>query len=149
MAHAERMAELRAPFGGTKRCSRPARGRGWGARVGQPPKICGMARHALSTALALALHLCVSEAKRPHLVFILADDLGWHSVGFREPSLLTPALDALRASGVELSSYYTYKYCSPTRSSLQSGRLPIHVNVLNADMSSYNPQDPVSGFAGM
>ena len=42
-----------------------------------------------------------------------------------------------------------HKYCSPTRSSLQSGRLPIHVNVLNADMSSYNPHDPVSGFAGV
>lgn len=42
-----------------------------------------------------------------------------------------------------------HKYCSPTRSSLQSGRLPVHVNILNADMSSWNPADPVSGFAGV
>ena len=43
----------------------------------------------------------------------------------------------------------SHRYCSPTRSSLQSGRLPINVNVLNADMSSWNPADPVSGFAGI
>ena len=61
----------------------------------------------LSALLALALLLCtLSNAKQPHLVFIHADDFGWHSVGFREPSLLTPALDDLRANGVELSSYY-------------------------------------------
>ena len=42
-----------------------------------------------------------------------------------------------------------HKYCSPTRSSIQSGRLPYHVNVLNDDMSIWNPQDPVAGFAGI
>jgi arylsulfatase I/J len=42
-----------------------------------------------------------------------------------------------------------HKYCSPTRSSIQSGRLPYHVNVLNDDMGIWNPQDPVSGFAGV
>ena len=41
------------------------------------------------------------------------------------------------------------KYCSPTRSSYQTGRFPIHVNVLNLDMSVHNPADPVSGFAGV
>ena len=67
--------------------------------------------------------------------------------GFNET--VTPNIDALVASGTALTQQYVHKYCSPTRSSLQSGRLPIHVNVLNADMSSYNPNDPVSGFAGV
>ena len=39
--------------------------------------------------------------------------------------------------------------CSPSRSSYQSGRLPIHVNVVNLDMSFANASDPVSGFAGV
>ena len=39
--------------------------------------------------------------------------------------------------------------CSPTRSSVQSGRLPIHVNVVNADMNVVNPNDTVVGFAGI
>jgi arylsulfatase A-like enzyme len=41
-----------------------------------------------------------------------------------------------------------YQYCSPSRSSLQSGRNPIHVNVLNADMAVHNPNDTVSGCVG-
>ena len=41
------------------------------------------------------------------------------------------------------------KYCSPTRTAIQSGRNPYHVNPLNADPDIYNPADPVSGMASM
>lgn len=39
--------------------------------------------------------------------------------------------DELAADGVVLERYYAYKFCSPTRSSFLSGRLPIHVNTEN------------------
>ena len=39
--------------------------------------------------------------------------------------------------------------CSPSRSSLMSARLPIHVNDLNIEPDCYNPKDPVSGFSGI
>ena len=42
-----------------------------------------------------------------------------------------------------------YKYCSPTRSALQSGRNPYHVNPLNAAPVIANLSDPVSGFAAI
>ena len=41
------------------------------------------------------------------------------------------------------------KYCSPTRTAIQSGRNPYHVNPLNAAPEIYNPADPVSGMAAM
>jgi arylsulfatase A-like enzyme len=44
---------------------------------------------------------------------------------------------------------YVYKYCSPTRSALQSGRNPIHVNAVNAGSAVFNPGDPVSGMQGI
>lgn len=44
---------------------------------------------------------------------------------------------------------YVYKFCSPTRSSLQSGRLPVHVNDQNLPPTMHNPNDPVSGFAAI
>ena len=44
---------------------------------------------------------------------------------------------------------YAFKFCSPSRSSLQSGRLPVHVNDLNAEPEIYNPKDRVSGFQGI
>jgi len=58
-------------------------------------------------------------------------------------------MDALVASGILLNNYYVHKYCSPSRSSYQSGRFPYHVNVQNLDMDVANPDDPVSGFAGI
>ena len=57
--------------------------------------------------------------------------------------------DELVASGIELDRAYAYKCCSPTRSAIQSGRHPYHVNALNAAMEISNPEDPVSGFAGI
>ena len=51
---------------------------------------------------------------------------GWHN-----PKARTPNLDVLVKEGVELDRFYTYKYCSPTRSSFLSGRLPFHNTQIN------------------
>ena len=58
----------------------------------------------------------------------IADDFGWHNIGWRNPEIKSPNLDALAAAGIKLDRHYVFKYCSPTRSSLLSGRLPLHVN---------------------
>lgn len=39
-----------------------------------------------------------------------------------------------------------YKLCSPSRSALQTGRNPIHVNVLNSPIVQHNPADLVGGY---
>ena len=70
-----------------------------------------------------ALH----RGSKPHLLFALVDDLGHYNVGLTNPLIQTPYLDELRAEGVFLDRHYTYKYCSPTRVSIMSGRVPIHV----------------------
>ena len=74
--------------------------------------------------------------------------MGWNrAVETHEDS--TPNLDGLVAEGIELEQFYTIKYCSPTRSALQSGRNPIHVNVLNS-LASYNPNSTDgSGVSGV
>jgi len=87
-------------------------------------------------------------ARAPHIFFLLADDLGYANVGFTRaapPSreVQTPALDALAASGAVLERAYSFKYCSPTRTAIQTGRAPIHVNVLNSDVMQHNAADPV------
>jgi len=69
--------------------------------------------------------------ERPHIFFFLSDDLGWNNVGFHNPLVHTPAIDSLRMQGIELSRHYAYKFCSPSRSSFLSGRLPVHVNEHN------------------
>jgi arylsulfatase B len=63
--------------------------------------------------------------------------------------VVTPNIDDLVAQGLELQRHYVHKFCSPTRSSIQSGRLPVHVNLVNGDPTISNPRDPVSGWAGI
>ena len=41
------------------------------------------------------------------------------------------------------------KFCSPTRSAIQSGRNPIHVNAQNVGMSTFDPENPLRGVAGI
>ena len=51
--------------------------------------------------------------------------------------------------GIELDRHYVFQFCSPTRSALQSGRNPIHVNTQNGAPQLHNAADAVSGFAGI
>ena len=86
-----------------------------------------------SLSFFLFLLPAVASADRPpHLIYVLADDLGHSNVGWNNPDVSTPHLDSLRAGGVALDRHYVYKFCSPTRSSFLSGRLPIHVNQENS-----------------
>ena len=61
----------------------------------------------------------------------------------------TPNIDSLVEQGLELNHHYAASVCAPSRSSLLSGRLPIHVNDENRNMGLYNPDDPVSGYMGI
>lgn len=92
-------------------------------------------------------------ARKPHIIMHLADDFGWANAGWHRPEgyeeVQTPRMDAMVKAGIELDQAYSYQYCSPTRSSLQSGRLPVHVNMINAPPTEWNPEDPVSGFQGI
>lgn len=93
----------------------------------------------------------------PHVALILADDFGHANIGYNrrgEPGsaaaeVHTPNLDLLANKGVVLTQHYTYKYCAPSRSALQSGRLPVHVNMENSIATLVNEEDPISGFVGI
>src|SRR3954451_22024579 len=65
-----------------------------------------------------------AEARKPNILIILADDLGYADVGFHGcKDIPTPNLDALAASGVRCTNgYVSGPYCSPTRAGLLTGR---------------------------
>ena len=112
---------------------------------------------ALSLLLVGALPISARATKQPHLVYVLADDFGfadadWHrDAGWNEKA--TPHLSSLITEGIELDQFYAFKFCSPTRSAIQSGRNPIHVNVQNYQPVVYNFEDPTldtdAGYAGV
>ena len=71
-----------------------------------------------------------TPAKKPNIVYILADDLGYADVGFNGcKDIKTPHLDKLAKAGVVLESFYVQPLCSPTRASLMTGRYVAHTGV--------------------
>eukprot|EP00966_Prymnesium_polylepis_P214770 4973384-Prymnesium_polylepis.1 len=96
----------------------------------------------LASASLLLAALSAPDS-RPHIIYMLADNIGYGGIGFQRartpagpsPEVVTPHLDKLAADGVLLERLYTYEFCSPSRSSLLSGRLPQHVNIHNDDQT--------------
>jgi arylsulfatase B len=67
----------------------------------------------------------VSEGKQPpNILVLIADDLGWHDVGYHGSEIRTPHLDKFAAAGLKLERHYVYPTCSPTRAGLLTGRNP-------------------------
>ena len=65
----------------------------------------------------------------------LTDDNGWAGVGYNNPHVATPALDALAAGGLILTAHYAYKFCAPTRASLLTGRLPYKLAATRSNLN--------------
>jgi arylsulfatase A-like enzyme len=61
-------------------------------------------------------------AKKPNILLLVADDLGWADVGWHGGKFKTPVLDRLVREGVELDRHYVQPVCTPTRTALLSGR---------------------------
>jgi len=63
--------------------------------------------------------------ERPHIVLIVADDLGWNEVSWNNPHFLTPHMEELsREKGVRLAQSYVTPKCSPSRAALMTGLYP-------------------------
>jgi arylsulfatase A-like enzyme len=79
---------------------------------------------ALLIASALSLSAPAAD-KKPNIVYIVADDLGWKDVGFNGcADIKTPNIDKLAATGAKLEQFYTQPMCTPTRACLMTGRYP-------------------------
>ena len=103
----------------------------------------------LLLALVLARASAALPANAPRVIlFQLADDFGWSNFGLHGITNYTHNLDALAREGIILDRHYVFKYCSPSRCALQTGRNPIHVNVLNTPTTQHNAADPESGQQG-
>ena len=62
-----------------------------------------------------------AEAKRPNVLLVMADDMGWTDIGSFGGEIETPNLDTLAQRGVKFSDFHVSVSCSPTRSMLLSG----------------------------
>lgn len=75
-----------------------------------------------------------TRTQPPHLLFILADDLGYNDVSYHNHhsgsgATWTPNIDALAAESTILDSYYANPICSPSRASIMTGRYTIRLGI--------------------
>ncbi len=69
------------------------------------------------------------HAKRPNIVLIMADDMGFSDVGPYGGEIRTPNLDALAKGGLRFTQFYNTARCCPTRASLMTGLYPHQAGV--------------------
>jgi len=67
----------------------------------------------------------VQATKRPNILVMLSDDMGWRQVGCQGGAIIpTPNIDRLAREGVSLTQFYVQPVCTPTRSAFLTGRYP-------------------------
>jgi len=89
-------------------------------------------------------HAADAPARRPDIVFIMADDLGWADVAFHSGNAPTPHLDRLAREGLELTQHYVAPFCSPTRTGLLTGRCWSRFGVTNPQNDLALPLDTIT-----
>jgi len=78
------------------------------------------------------------NARKPNIIIILADDLGWGDLGYHGSDIMTPNIDRLSKEGIILNRYYTAPICSPTRAGLMMGRYPNRVGIRQATIPPWS-----------
>ncbi len=91
-------------------------------------------RHLLPILLSVLFAVANSSfaaAQPPNIILFLADDMGWRDPAcFGGKAVPTPHMDALAASGVKMTRFYSASaVCSPTRASILTGRYPLRFDI--------------------
>src|SRR5262252_9913825 len=62
---------------------------------------------------------------KPNVIFILADNIGWGDWSIYGGQVPTPRIDALAAQSIRFTNYCVEGQCTPTRSAILTGRMPV------------------------
>ena len=74
----------------------------------------------------------VAEEKKPNIVFIMGDDIGWSNIGVYNQGIMagrTPNLDKLANEGMRFTDYYAEASCTAGRANFITGELPIRTGL--------------------
>ena len=94
-------------------------------------KFLGAAMTVLATT-ALSASVAAAEEKKPNILVIMGDDIGWANVGAYNQGLMystTPNLDKMASEGMRFTDYYAEPSCTAGRANFITGELPIRTGL--------------------
>lgn len=81
--------------------------------------------------------------RKPNIVILLVDDMGWGDIGAYGGGIAvgapTPELDRLAREGLKLTSTYSEPTCTPTRAAIMTGRIPARSGLTRPTLTGENP----------
>jgi arylsulfatase A-like enzyme len=80
-----------------------------------------------------------TESKKPNVLFVLLDDLGYSDLGCYGGEINTPHIDQLGTQGLRYESIYNSARCCPSRAALMTGLYPPQAGI--ADFTSNKPKE--------
>lgn len=78
--------------------------------------------------------------KKPNVIVILTDDMGYSDIGCFGSEIRTPNIDRLAANGLAFTKFYNTSRCSPSRASLLTGLYPHQAGM--GHLSTENYKEP-------
>jgi arylsulfatase len=93
--------------------------------------------HGLTVVIAFAALMCAvatgqAQDKKPNIVFIMGDDVGWFNIGAYHQGIMsgkTPNLDKLASQGVRFTDYYAEASCTAGRANFITGEIPLRTGL--------------------
>ena len=84
--------------------------------------------------VCLFIHSAEQASDRPHILVIVADDLGWSDVGFRDSEMYTPNIDKMASEGMMLNYSYVQQACTPSRAAFLTSNYPFRMGLQHAGL---------------
>ena len=85
------------------------------------------------------------KARKPNIIFILCDDMGWKDLGtYGSTFYETPNIDKLASQGMKfMDAYSSSPECSPSRSSIMTGQYPVRTGITDWIVGAQNIFGPL------
>jgi len=87
---------------------------------------------AVLVALTWVTSPAAAQEKKPNIIFIMGDDIGWFNIGAYHQGMMagrTPNLDRMAAEGMRFTDYYAEASCTAGRANFITGELPIRTGM--------------------
>ena len=85
-----------------------------------------------ATFLVMPIAAFSAESKKPNIIVIMGDDIGWSNIGVYNQGIMagrTPNLDRLANEGMRFTDYYAEASCTAGRANFITGELPVRTGM--------------------